>query len=90
MSEHRVPFLSTTSRVHAILRAVAAGRVRMSLSCEPDLFIDGLACCDQTTAHWLHHAGLIRPAHPGRIGDLVPAMLTAEGAQHLRGTPTAA
>ena len=48
-------------RARAILRAVAQGRVQTSLSTEPDLLIDGLACCDQFTAHGLAHAGLLRP-----------------------------
>lgn len=90
MSEQRVSTLASTHRAQAILRAVAAGRVRMTLSCEPDLFVDGLACCDQATAHWLHRTGLVRPAAPGRIGDLVPAKLTAAGAEILHGSPTAA
>ncbi|MGH3947955.1 MAG: hypothetical protein ACRDSE_02360 [Pseudonocardiaceae bacterium] len=39
-----------TGRDRAILAAVAAGRVEMSCSCEPDLFVDGLCCCDQVAA----------------------------------------
>lgn len=91
MSEQQpVPPLAATYRAQAILRAVAEGRVRMILGCEPDLFIDGLACCDQATAHSLHHAGLIRPAAAGGVGDLVPAALTADGADVLRPIPLAA
>lgn len=52
-------------RAMAMLRAVAAGRAMMSCSCEPDLFIDGVACCDQMTAHVLARAGYIRPSCPG-------------------------
>jgi hypothetical protein len=63
-------------RARAILRAIAAGRVQMSHSCEPDLFIDGVACCDQVTAHALAHGGYLRPA---RSGDRVPAELTDAG-----------
>jgi hypothetical protein len=63
-------------RAMAMLRAVAAGRAMMSGSCEPDLFIDGVACCDQMTAHVLAHAGYIRPSS---AGDRVPAELTEAG-----------
>jgi hypothetical protein len=63
-------------RAMAMLRAVAAGRATMSGSCEPDLFIDGVACCDQVTAHVLAHAGYLRPSCPG---DRVPAELTESG-----------
>lgn len=51
----------------------------MSLSCEPDLFVDGLQCCDQQVAHDLARAGLLRPVRPGRIGERVPAVLTGRG-----------
>lgn len=68
-----------TYRARAILRAVAAGRVEMTCSCEPDLFVDGLACCDQFTAHTLIHVGLIRQLRPGLVGSRVPARLTAAG-----------
>ncbi|ONF73696.1 hypothetical protein [Amycolatopsis keratiniphila] len=63
----------------AILRAVASGRAEITCSSEPDLFIDGLPCCDQYTAHVLAHRGLIVPAQPGPIGHRVRARLTAAG-----------
>ena len=66
-------------RMLAMLRAVAAGRGRVSCSSEPDLFIDGLSCGDQFAAHALAHQGLVRAARPGRPGELVPAVLTAAG-----------
>ncbi|WP_410592165.1 hypothetical protein [Amycolatopsis sp. lyj-23] len=66
-------------RMRAMLRAVGAGRARVSCSSEPDLFIDGLSCGDQFAAHALAHQGLIRAACPGRPGELVPAVLTPEG-----------
>ncbi|GLY39069.1 hypothetical protein Amsp01_050930 [Amycolatopsis sp. NBRC 101858] len=66
-------------RMLAMLRAVGAGRGRVSCSSEPDLFIDGLSCGDQFAAHALAHQGLLRPARPGLPGELVPAILTAEG-----------
>jgi hypothetical protein len=62
----------------AMLRAVAAGRAQMSCSCEPDLFIDGFACCDQMTAHALAHGGYLRPAVDTATGR-VPAELTDAG-----------
>jgi hypothetical protein len=68
-----------THRAHAILRATAGGRVRVSLSCEPDIFVDGLVFTDQPGARALIHAGLIIPARPGRIGEQVPARLTDTG-----------
>ncbi|TVT25746.1 hypothetical protein FNH06_02300 [Amycolatopsis acidiphila] len=63
----------------AMLRAAANGRAEMTCSCEPDLFIDGLACCDQVTARFLAHANLICPARPGAIGQRVPVRLTPAG-----------
>ncbi|MFG1642775.1 hypothetical protein ACGFMK_21000 [Amycolatopsis sp. NPDC049252] len=67
-----------THRAMAMLRAVAAGRAEMSCSCEPDLFVDGFACCDQMTAHALAHGGYVRPAADGAVGR-VPAELTEAG-----------
>ena len=66
-------------RMRAMLRAVGAGRGRVSCSSEPDLFIDGLSCGDQFAAHALAHQGLVRAARPGRPGELVPAVLTPAG-----------
>ncbi|MGW5719200.1 hypothetical protein ACWEVP_23730 [Amycolatopsis sp. NPDC003865] len=66
-------------RMLAMLRAVAAGRGRVSCSSEPDLFIDGVSCGDQFAAHALAHLGLLRAARPGLPGELVPAILTADG-----------
>lgn len=68
-----------THRVIAILRAVAAERVDMTCSCEPDLFVDGLACCDQYTAHLLVHCDLIRQAGAAVTGNRVRASLTGLG-----------
>ncbi|MEU4247634.1 hypothetical protein AB0F15_09505 [Amycolatopsis sp. NPDC026612] len=67
-----------THRAMAMLRAVAAGRAQMSCSCEPDLFVDGFACCDQMTAHALAHGGYLRPAVDGTTGR-VAAELTEAG-----------
>ncbi|MEU4522481.1 hypothetical protein AB0F52_27680 [Amycolatopsis sp. NPDC024027] len=66
-------------RVRAMLRAVGAGRGRVSCSSEPDLFIDGLSCGDQFAAHALAHQGLVRAARPGHPGQLVLAILTPAG-----------
>lgn len=71
--------LVLSHRDRAILRAVAAGRASVTPSSEPDLYIDGLCCCDQTAAHNLCHAGLICPALPGMPGQAVLAALTAAG-----------
>ncbi|WP_028851354.1 hypothetical protein [Thermocrispum municipale] len=66
-------------RTLALLRAVSAGRAEITASRVPDLFIDGLACGDQYTAHVLAQAGLIRPARPAAVGQRVPAVLTEAG-----------
>lgn len=68
-----------TNRARSFLRAVAAGRGQLVCSCEPDLFIDGMSCGDQFTAHSLTHLGLIRPARPAPIGGRVPAAVTPAG-----------
>jgi len=77
--------MTTTTEPHelnrralAMLRAVAQGRAQLACSAEPDLYIDGVPCCDQFTAHLLTHAGLITPA-TGRFGELVPATLSPAG-----------
>lgn len=66
-------------RALALLRAVAAGRADLTASREPDLFIDGVSCGDQFTAHSLAHSGLIRASRPAAIGQRVPAVLTPAG-----------
>lgn len=69
-------FVRLNNRERATLRAVALGRAEITCSAEPDLFIDGLACCDQTTAHRLARLRLIVPLRAGRTGERVPALLT--------------
>ncbi|MBA0128285.1 hypothetical protein H0B56_22290 [Haloechinothrix sp. YIM 98757] len=76
-------------RERATLRAVARGQAELTCSCEPDLFLDGLAFSDQLTAHSLVRRGLIAPDRPGRRGDLVPARVTDAGRAAL-GSVTAA
>lgn len=66
-------------RERATLRAVARGGAEMTCSCEPDLFVDGLACCDQNTVHRLVRQGLIAPARGGLPRELVPAVITDAG-----------
>lgn len=75
--------LGMNHRSLAFLRAVAAGRCELSISAEPDLFIDGLSCGDQPTAHCLAHRGYLAPGRIGHFGEHVPALLTAAGRQVL-------
>jgi hypothetical protein len=79
--------MTTTStlsgRDRAILRAVAAGGAQLQLGAEPDLFLDGRSCCDQTAAHSLVHAGLITAATLGLVGKRVAAALTPAGHEAL-------
>lgn len=77
-------------RAIAMLRAVAAGRAEVTCSCEPDLYVDGVACCDQFTAHTLAHHDLVRAARLGAIGQRVPAVLTAAGHAVIDSMTTAA
>jgi hypothetical protein len=66
-------------RAIAMLKAVGEGRAELRCSCEPDLRVDGLSCCDQNTAHDLAHAGLIRAAVLVAAGQWSPAELTEAG-----------
>ncbi|QKV81275.1 hypothetical protein [Amycolatopsis sp. Hca4] len=77
-------------RAMAMLRAVGAGRAELTCSCEPDLRVDGLPCCDQATAHQLARAGLIRPSRVVAVGQWTRAELTDEGLRALGGTLAAA
>jgi hypothetical protein len=79
-------------RALAMLRAVGAGRAELTCSCEPDLRVDGLPCCDQATAHDLARAGLIRPAGGPvvAVGQWTRAELTSDGRLALAGTAAAA
>ena len=70
---------SLSRREFAMLHAIADGRAEITGSCEPDLFIDGLACCDQSAAHHLAHAGLVRATHPAQVEQRVSAELTTVG-----------
>jgi hypothetical protein len=72
-----------THRDRAILRAVAGGTAQLSVSSEPDLFVDGRCCSDQLAARRLAHAGLITAAVPARTGQRVLAELTPAGRREL-------
>jgi AcrR family transcriptional regulator len=75
--------MTTTStlsgRDRAILRAVAAGGAELQLGVEPDLFLDGRSCADQSAAHHLVHAGYLAAATLGAVGQRVAATLTPAG-----------
>ncbi|MCR6487378.1 hypothetical protein M8542_31565 [Amycolatopsis sp. OK19-0408] len=66
-------------RDRAILRAVAAGRGTLRCGYVPDLYVDGVACCDQHAVHSLARAGLLCAAREGVPGAVVPAALTELG-----------
>ncbi|WP_409464911.1 hypothetical protein [Amycolatopsis sp. GA6-003] len=70
-------------RALALLRVVAAGRAEITCSREPDMFVDGVPCCDQYTAHALAHRGLIVQTGPAVLGQRVRARLTPAGAAAL-------
>lgn len=71
--------LPLNHRERATLTAVGLGRAEMTCSCEPDLYIDGVPCCDQFTAHRLARFALVVPLRAGRRGERVPALLTEAG-----------
>lgn len=68
--------ISLNDRERATLRAIGQGRAEITCSCEPDLYIDGLPCCDQFTARRLARNALVVPLRAGRTGERVPASLT--------------
>ena len=75
--------LQLSCRDRAILRAVAGGGAELVTGAEPDLFLDGRCCCDQTAARHLVRSGLIAAATLGLGGQRVAATLTAAGHQAL-------
>lgn len=75
--------ITLSCRDFALLRAVASGRAVLTSSCEPDLFIDGLAACDQSAVHKLVHLGLVAPSRLAPAGEKVPARLTKLGVDAL-------
>lgn len=76
---YRTAEAELTRRDLAILRVVARGGAELIAGVEPDLFLDGMYCCDQSAAHFLARAGLIGPAGLATIGQRVPAQLTESG-----------
>jgi hypothetical protein len=66
-------------RDRAILREVAHGRAELVWGSEPDLYLDGRFCCDQSAVHRLVRAGLIAPAVEGGVGQRLPAVITTAG-----------
>jgi hypothetical protein len=68
-----------SGRAKAMLRAVAAGRGQLSGGHEPDLYVDGLPCCDQMVSHDLVHAGLLRARRAVGLDERADAELTEEG-----------
>ncbi|GAB3575322.1 hypothetical protein GCM10027445_37600 [Amycolatopsis endophytica] len=70
-----------THRDAEFLKAVADGRVELTASSEPHVYVDGLSCCDQFGARLLIHAGLVRRV-PG-TGARIPARLTDAGREAL-------
>ncbi|MEV0676501.1 hypothetical protein AB0I60_08250 [Actinosynnema sp. NPDC050436] len=68
-----------SGRAKAMLRAVAAGRGELSGGREPDLYVDGLPCCDRTATHDLVHAGLLRPRRAVGLDERSDAELTEAG-----------
>ncbi|WP_410649145.1 hypothetical protein [Amycolatopsis sp. cmx-4-54] len=79
MNERAIDLEGLSYRARAMLRAVAQGRAEITVSLEPDLYVDGLPCSDQSTAHRLAHAGLIRLPAGGVPGSRVPARLSETG-----------
>jgi hypothetical protein len=71
--------MELTGRARAMLRAVEAGRAEVTGGLEPELYVDGLPCCDQMATHDLVYAGLLRAAQPTRFGHRVCAELTEDG-----------
>ncbi|RKT57817.1 hypothetical protein [Saccharothrix australiensis] len=71
--------MELSGRAKAMLRAVAAGRAQLSGGREPDLYVDGLPCCDQMVTHDLVHAGLLRARRAVGLDERSDAELTDEG-----------
>ena len=77
--EQLVIDVELSGRDRAILRAVARGRAELVWGSEPDLYLDGLFCCDQSAVHRLVRTGLIAPAETVPVGTRVPAVVTTAG-----------
>ena len=68
-----------SARAKSMLRAVAAGRAQLTGGREPDLYVDGLPCCDQTITHDLVRAGLLRARRAVGLDERADAELTEAG-----------
>ena len=68
-----------SARDRAILRAVAHGSAELVWGSEPDLYLDGRFCCDQSAVHRLVRTGLIAPAGDRITGQRIPAVITTAG-----------
>jgi tetratricopeptide (TPR) repeat protein len=62
---------------------VQAKAIFERLGAEPDLFLDGRCCCDQSAAHHLVRSGLIAASRLGLVGQRVAAALTPAGHEAL-------
>ncbi|GAA3532926.1 hypothetical protein GCM10022222_15370 [Amycolatopsis ultiminotia] len=91
MSDAEEAPVELSHRAMAMLKAIAQQRAEMSASCEPDLFIDGFACCDQMTAHALARGGYVRPAAGATAAGIgrIRAELTEAGVAALAVTAAA-
>ncbi|WP_367134759.1 hypothetical protein [Saccharothrix sp. HUAS TT1] len=68
-----------SGRAKSMLRAVAAGRAQLTGGREPDLYVDGLPCCDQMVTHDLVRAGLLRARRVVGLDERADAELTEAG-----------
>lgn len=71
--------LELNRRQLAVLVATAEGRCELSSSCEPDVFVDGLCCCDHSVGGLLLRAGLVRRATLTLADQRVPVEVTELG-----------
>ncbi|RRO19942.1 hypothetical protein EIL87_02885 [Saccharopolyspora rhizosphaerae] len=75
----RPPVAPLHHRHLAVLRAVARGTAEITRSREPDLYVDGLPCCDQGAVRELVRTGLLHPAGTSFPGHRTTAALTELG-----------
>lgn len=70
---------AVTGRMKAMLRAVHDGRGELSGGSEPDLYVDGLPCCDFMSVHALVHGGYVAPSSVTALCERRTAVLTELG-----------
>lgn len=75
--------LDLNHREQRLLRLVASGRVTISCSSEPALYVDGRYFCDQFAVYRVTSADLITTARAGNRYEVVPAQLTSLGWAYL-------